>query len=636
MSESGQSRLDLSSGLVDRGFQIVLGAHESEPLQQIPLVIGKIPIEIPKTEVESVGIVLDTHQFAQGLDQAVLVAGERIEPVTATKRLEHDRHEVRMQRRESREMGLDSAAMRRPIKADGLVEPALAIDQLHAPAMPLDVQKPILDRRLHLHQHQIDRQVGRRDLPQVQDRRMTMGRRIRMPIAGDHSDRPVEPDLEVVEHRFEIVGRRREHRIEIAQRVDPAARIGAPEPRDPDPLIRMDVVAESLDEFIAFHAVSLGMQRHRSGRAERINVAKSRCACHEGREPTTGGRSNPLDNSGGPLMNLNSGSCIVAFALAASFGGSVSAQGVEPFQVQESIRVNEVDIVDAVLGIPPFLATNDQAGGWLNNGTASDAGSSGVAAQWTTIREDFIGGFAFAETQEFGGSRSLSRSDLTTTFSVARTARLDAVVDFDANFSNDLGEAVGQVELVRLDVFDNIVEVLFRVEMEGEIGDEETRSWEQVRVIRPGRYRFRIDSIADVHGTSIGPDLGGMLTFGSIAMGRLPDCGEPGSGSCTEVRPVPSCSDATCCERVCDSDPFCCANAWDGSCVIAANNTCDDASPCIGDINGDGRVDGADQGRLFAAWGAQAPTHIHPADLNGDGRVDGKDLGLLMMHWGAC
>ena len=335
-------------------------------------------------------------------------------------------------------------------------------------------------------------------------------------------------------------------------------------------------------------------------------------------------------------MNRFSGSSIVAFALAASFGGSAWSQGVEPFDVLESIRVNEVDIEDAVLGIPPFLAMNDQAGDWLNNGSASDSGSSGFAGQWTSIREDFIGGFAFAETQEFGGSRSLSRSDLTATFAVDRTARLDAFADFDADFSDDLGEAVGRVELVRLDAFDNVIEVLFRVDMEGEIGDEDTRSWEQVRVIRPGRYRFRIDAIADVHGTAIGPDLGGMITFGSIQMGRLPDCGEPGTGSCAEVRPVPSCSDATCCERVCEADPFCCSNAWDGSCVTAAADTCGDASPCIGDITGDGRVDGADQGRLFAAWGVQSPTHVHPADLNGDGRVDGQDLGLLVMHWGDC
>jgi len=51
-------------------------------------------------------------------------------------------------------------------------------------------------------------------------------------------------------------------------------------------------------------------------------------------------------------------------------------------------------------------------------------------------------------------------------------------------------------------------------------------------------------------------------------------------------------------------------------------------SPILGDINGDGRVDGADLGLLLAAWGGSGP-----ADLNGDGIVDGADLGLLLAAW---
>lgn len=49
-----------------------------------------------------------------------------------------------------------------------------------------------------------------------------------------------------------------------------------------------------------------------------------------------------------------------------------------------------------------------------------------------------------------------------------------------------------------------------------------------------------------------------------------------------------------------------------------------------GDLDGDGRVNGADLGLLFVAWG----TSDIAADLNGDGIVDGEDLGLLFSLYG--
>jgi hypothetical protein len=52
---------------------------------------------------------------------------------------------------------------------------------------------------------------------------------------------------------------------------------------------------------------------------------------------------------------------------------------------------------------------------------------------------------------------------------------------------------------------------------------------------------------------------------------------------------------------------------------------------CVGDLNGDGVVDGADLGELLSAWGSSGP-----ADLDGDGVVDGADLGILLGNWGAC
>lgn len=48
-----------------------------------------------------------------------------------------------------------------------------------------------------------------------------------------------------------------------------------------------------------------------------------------------------------------------------------------------------------------------------------------------------------------------------------------------------------------------------------------------------------------------------------------------------------------------------------------------------GDLDGNGRVDGADLGMLLAAWGSADAT----ADLDGDGTVGGNDLGMLLAAW---
>ena len=49
--------------------------------------------------------------------------------------------------------------------------------------------------------------------------------------------------------------------------------------------------------------------------------------------------------------------------------------------------------------------------------------------------------------------------------------------------------------------------------------------------------------------------------------------------------------------------------------------------PVSPDLNGDGRVDGADLGLLMVAWGGSSP------DLDGSGSVDGGDIGVLLAAW---
>ena len=47
----------------------------------------------------------------------------------------------------------------------------------------------------------------------------------------------------------------------------------------------------------------------------------------------------------------------------------------------------------------------------------------------------------------------------------------------------------------------------------------------------------------------------------------------------------------------------------------------------IGDLNGDGVVNGIDLGILLGAWGTNT------YDLSGDGIISGPDLGLLLANW---
>ncbi len=56
------------------------------------------------------------------------------------------------------------------------------------------------------------------------------------------------------------------------------------------------------------------------------------------------------------------------------------------------------------------------------------------------------------------------------------------------------------------------------------------------------------------------------------------------------------------------------------------------ADACVGDVNRDGVVNGADLGMLLGAWG----TADRATDLDGNGTVNGADLGMLLGAWGAC
>jgi hypothetical protein len=54
-------------------------------------------------------------------------------------------------------------------------------------------------------------------------------------------------------------------------------------------------------------------------------------------------------------------------------------------------------------------------------------------------------------------------------------------------------------------------------------------------------------------------------------------------------------------------------------------------NPCLGDLDGNGVVNGADLGSMLAAWGTPGNS-----DLDGNGDTNGADLGTLLSAWGIC
>lgn len=57
-------------------------------------------------------------------------------------------------------------------------------------------------------------------------------------------------------------------------------------------------------------------------------------------------------------------------------------------------------------------------------------------------------------------------------------------------------------------------------------------------------------------------------------------CG-PGNGTCFAANGTPGCEDATCCQGICEQDPFCCLLEWDGLCAGAVPPICGLFAACV-------------------------------------------------------
>lgn len=64
-------------------------------------------------------------------------------------------------------------------------------------------------------------------------------------------------------------------------------------------------------------------------------------------------------------------------------------------------------------------------------------------------------------------------------------------------------------------------------------------------------------------------------------------------------------------------------------------NLIPDQCECLGDVNGDGAVNGVDISALLAAWGTGSQSN-RALDINADGIVSGLDLAFVLAGWGDC
>lgn len=78
-------------------------------------------------------------------------------------------------------------------------------------------------------------------------------------------------------------------------------------------------------------------------------------------------------------------------------------------------------------------------------------------------------------------------------------------------------------------------------------------------------------------------EVGWDIACAAFATSNCNGCGDLLSGSCYSSHGLPTCSDAKCCQTVCEIDPFCCEELWDGSCVQEATELCSGAIEACGD-----------------------------------------------------
>lgn len=84
----------------------------------------------------------------------------------------------------------------------------------------------------------------------------------------------------------------------------------------------------------------------------------------------------------------------------------------------------------------------------------------------------------------------------------------------------------------------------------------------------------------------------------------------------------------------CDGNGVSDADEIAGGAADTNGNGVPDDCECLGDVNFDSFVNGADISVLLGFWGLNGKPVA--ADIDQDGQVDGSDLAVLLANWGTC
>jgi predicted outer membrane repeat protein len=87
---------------------------------------------------------------------------------------------------------------------------------------------------------------------------------------------------------------------------------------------------------------------------------------------------------------------------------------------------------------------------------------------------------------------------------------------------------------------------------------------------------------------------------------------------------------------ICENSPEQIVGGYEDVESNCITDDCGENCDCVGDLDANGVVDGADLGTLLSMWGPCPEGSACLADLTGDGQVNGADLAALLAAWGVC
>ena len=310
---------------------------------------------------------------------------------------------------------------------------------------------------------------------------------------------------------------------------------------------------------------------------------------------------------------------------------TASAQDHEPMSVEGVLRETTAEAGPNLHAPDGHDRSNDlgtDPGTWTGVAIATMPGAKSHAGQWTSIGPAWIGGWLHCEATALDDLEAAAESALELVFEIERTGLL-RIATSSGGDARGAEKIAARWKVERIGADECVALLVHRPDRPDNPADQSTEI-----LIPAGRYRVIADAHARVASEPVDAKWASIEMYGEMTVDRLPDCGEPGAGSCLRAKETPSCEDGTCCKLVCDHDPYCCDHQWDEVCADLARHAC--GLSCEGDLNGDGRVD-HDDWMLLAHHAVYEPGEGPDAyDLDGDGDVDIHDLLEIYELYGDC